>query len=193
MSVQRKTKLLRELLRQYKEATGFVAPEQPKKPRQPRKPRVRKPVQPKVLAIGDLKHKKRPNCSHPQTYEQKKNSQSREIERRFNMYNLPRWMREDETKEWYPFNNRAVQSIDGEGVTLEDGSHIYTLLAAHHEATNVCTSVEPHPNSKHGLTTVQCFEFLLSLDPETVKVGFAVTYDVNMMLKDIPKTYLKEL
>lgn len=103
------------------------------------------------------------------------------------------WLGQAKTTNWMPFGGKPITSIDGEGMTLEDGEHIYTLLAAHSEEENVCTSVEPRSKQVHGLSTRQCFRFLLDLPSDTVKIGFAINYDINMMLKDVPKHNLKEL
>lgn len=87
---------------------------------------------------------------------------------------------------WADFEDiklRDVIGIDGEGITDPDGSHRYTLLAA-------------SPNKaieRHDLSTVECFDFLLSLPREALKVGFSINYDVNMWLRDIPADHLKEL
>lgn len=88
--------------------------------------------------------------------------------------------------DWADFDSlkiRHVIAVDGEGISDADGTHRYTLLGA-------------SPNRAiegHDLSTVDCFEFLLSLPREALKVGFSINYDVNMWLRDIPADHLKEL
>lgn len=67
-------------------------------------------------------------------------------------------------------------AVDGEGWTVGD-EHRYVLLAA---------STGQWAFDEQGLSTVRCFEFLLELPKKTVKVGFGLNYDVNMMLRDVP-------
>lgn len=130
----------------------------------------------------------------PENLKQNTKSKLSEVEREFmNEYAMNYNFMGQAGKEWVPFNGRSLTSIDGEGMTLEDGEHVYTLLAAHDEKDNKCVSVEQSANSKHGLSTRACFSFLLSLPADTVKIGFAINYDINMMLKDVPKQNLKEL
>lgn len=146
----------------------------------------------KDVPLKDQDHRKPKWKPAKMSQEQRKEWSARQLENGYAMSDTPMWLNQI-NKEWFPFQNRRVHSIDGEGMTLENGEHIYTLLAAHHEGTNTCISVDMPKNSKHGLSTKACFDFLLDLDPDTIKVGFAVTYDVNMMLKDIPKKFLQEL
>ena len=67
-------------------------------------------------------------------------------------------------------------SIDGESVTDAQG-HRYVML---------CASNGSYIENADGLTTVDCFEFLLDLKrryPHRTLVAFGLNYDVNMMLK----------
>lgn len=73
--------------------------------------------------------------------------------------------------------------IDGEGWTVGD-EHRYVLLAA---------SNGEWAYDEKGLSTVRCFEFLLSLPRKTVKCGFGFNYDINMMLRDVPLDQLIKL
>lgn len=77
---------------------------------------------------------------------------------------------------------------DGEGKTLEDGSHIYTLLA---------NSTGRYIENIDGLSTSDCFDFIFE---EVKKLGwyynhvcFGAGYDVNMILGDLPEAILREL
>ncbi len=79
--------------------------------------------------------------------------------------------------------------LDGEGTTREDGSHDYVLLAA---STGSC--VEQWESG--GLSTRECFDYLLSVSAnhhDAVFVGFSFGYDINMMLRDLPRSDLKRL
>lgn len=73
--------------------------------------------------------------------------------------------------------------VDGEGWTVGD-EHRYVLLAA---------STGQWAYDEKGLSTVRCFEFLLSLPRKTVKCGFGFNYDINMMLRDVPMDRLIKL
>lgn len=72
-------------------------------------------------------------------------------------------------------------ALDGEGIQDR-----YVLLA--------CSTGE-YVESTDGLSTIECFNFLLQLQrpPGSVYVGFFFTYDINMMLRDIPVPKLKRL
>ena len=72
-------------------------------------------------------------------------------------------------------------ALDGEGI--EDR---YVLLA--------CSNGE-YTENPEGLSTVDCFKFILELPkpPGSAYVGFFFTYDINMMLRDIPLPKLKRL
>lgn len=65
--------------------------------------------------------------------------------------------------------------VDGESYT-EDGEHRYVLLAA---------STGDYRFNPNGLSTKDCFNFLLSLPSKPLKVGFGWNYDTNMMLRDV--------
>lgn len=76
-------------------------------------------------------------------------------------------------------------AIDGEGITRKKkNEHIYTLLSA-----STGDYIEDYDN---GLSTIDSFNFLLSLKNGIV-VGFYITYDINMILKDIPEDILRIL
>lgn len=76
---------------------------------------------------------------------------------------------------------RRFIAVDGEGI--EDR---YVLLA--------CSTGDTAENID-GLSTKESFEFLLQLPkyPKSTYVGFFFTYDINMMLRDIPLPRLKTL
>ena len=79
--------------------------------------------------------------------------------------------------------------IDGEGITRTDDSGIqdYVML---------CASTGEYIENPEGLSSVDCFEFVLNLkrkNPTHTIVGFGFNYDVNMMLKDVPRYILQDL
>jgi hypothetical protein len=85
-------------------------------------------------------------------------------------------------------------ALDGEGVTRDDGSHDYVLIANSFGATRY---------SARGLSTDTCLEFLLSTAEEfrrtcernqrPVFVGFGLGYDTNQWLRDLNRETLSEL
>lgn len=83
------------------------------------------------------------------------------------------------------FQRRHIVAWDGEGANLEDGTHVYNLLA--------------NSNGKYiinhgGLSTHECFQFLLQgSEPHAINVIFGGSYDVNMMLRDVPEDRLYDL
>lgn len=81
-------------------------------------------------------------------------------------------------------------AVDGEGRNLAGigSEHLYTLLAS--SAGNWVD------NPTRGLNTSRCLEFLLDLKikhSSAVFVGFAINYDVNMMLGNLPHSLITEL
>jgi hypothetical protein len=95
------------------------------------------------------------------------------------------------------YNKRITKmfiAIDGEGITLNDkkntyqyerngetksvGTHYYTLMGA---------SDGRFIEDYKGLSTQQCLDFILSMSSEAILVGFAINYDVNMLLGNIPQ------
>lgn len=80
---------------------------------------------------------------------------------------------------------RKFIALDGEGMTPKGrDDHLYTLLAA--------STGNYIQNRKDGLSTEECLDFLLSLGKGSkdgaipIYVWFAMDYDVNMILGDIP-------
>lgn len=79
-------------------------------------------------------------------------------------------------------------SVDGEGVEdPETGEHIYVLIGS---------SSGKSIYREKGIATKTALEFFLAEKasrPKAIFVSFAFTYDVNMILKDIPKEDLETL
>ena len=79
-------------------------------------------------------------------------------------------------------------AIDGEGIT-RDERHDYVLLAA-----SDGSYIEDY--RENGLSTVECFEYLLQLgvaNSDAILVGFYTSYDVNMIFRDLPESVLAAL
>lgn len=77
--------------------------------------------------------------------------------------------------------NIRAMCVDGEGYTNPSEEHIYFYIAASNsDATDIRERYNPD-----GLSTAECLDFLLSLPPQTIKVGFSFDYDINMMLRDL--------
>lgn len=86
-----------------------------------------------------------------------------------------------------PPNMPTFVALDGEGMDVNDGEHIYTLLASSSGAY-----VERW--SGHGLSSKKCLDFILSEKRQgVILVGYAFNYDVNMLLKDVPQKALLSL
>ena len=80
-------------------------------------------------------------------------------------------------------------ALDGEGLSREDGTHDYVLLAA-----SDGSFIEDY--SSGGLSTEECFEFLLDIAEKYkgyILTGFYTSYDVNMIFRDLPPDVLAAL
>jgi hypothetical protein len=91
------------------------------------------------------------------------------------------------------FKNGFFVAWDGEGVT-EQGRHTYVLLANSQAGEKVST--------KSGLSTAQCMHFLIDEHlriavhegaKKPIHVFYGISYDVNMMLRDLPKNIVQEI
>lgn len=104
------------------------------------------------------------------------------------------------TREWEPQVRRII-SVDGEGDNIPDTNEAiepqaYTLLAFSddrgyrgHLSHDGNRKFNPKTGvSNYGLSTVDCFEFLLSIKKHSsdLVVGFAITYDATQILRDLP-------
>jgi hypothetical protein len=90
----------------------------------------------------------------------------------------------DKTQPWQ--ESRPFVGIDGEGGNLETGYHAYFLLRAGNKRL-----LPSEGNAR--LTTVQCLDFLTSLDPHPIYVGYFFDYDVTKILEDLGWTKLDRL
>lgn len=91
--------------------------------------------------------------------------------------------------------SRPFMAWDGEGITRPDGSHDYTMLAGKLLGTRP-RNVYVEDTSLGGISTVKCLETLLScaeipgLAKQPIHVVYGGSYDVNMMLRDLPRDVL---
>ncbi len=78
-------------------------------------------------------------------------------------------------------------AIDGEGYTNEQGEHIYNLIG---------DSTGSYIIDNEGLPTLEIFTYLLDLKaryPDAVFVSFFFSYDVNMLLRTVPRAAVEKL
>jgi len=89
----------------------------------------------------------------------------------------------------------TVLCIDGEGKNLKgteltkrrkkgnwsfSREQVYTYLAASNSDSSFTSEIS---NFQAGLTTLDCFKWLMNLPADALIVGFAFNYDINMMLE----------
>jgi hypothetical protein len=82
-------------------------------------------------------------------------------------------------------------AIDGESTTAPNGKHEYVLLCASNG-----DNYRRHIQNENGLSTIDCLLFLLQVkrdNPRSSLVCFGLGYDVNMILRDVPKGVLRDL
>lgn len=82
--------------------------------------------------------------------------------------------------------DKPLCGIDGEGKSRVTGRHDYTLLAASWPDGR-------HAIESYSLTTRQCLDFLLDLPEDHTYVGYGLSYDMNMWLRDIEHKYMDRL
>jgi DNA polymerase type B, organellar and viral len=81
---------------------------------------------------------------------------------------------------------KPICALDGEGKSAPNGRHDYCLIVA------VWPTGRAHKAAKH-LTTEQCFEFILNLPDDHVYLGYGLSYDTNMWLRDMPNEHVDRL
>ena len=87
----------------------------------------------------------------------------------------------------YPQPRDRIIGIDGEGQGRFP--HLYTYLAAVDESGKLSVAVQ---NDK-GLSTEECFDFLLSMPPKSLCFGYAFVYDLTKICQDLPDSDLYKL
>lgn len=86
------------------------------------------------------------------------------------------------------FASRSFIGWDGEGYTDKAGDHHYMLFG--------CSMFPDSPLIGRSLGTRECLDYMLyveSVFPDAFHVGYAINYDVNMILRDLPARTLKHL
>src|ERR1035437_5896358 len=83
------------------------------------------------------------------------------------------------------WTSRKIVAWDGEGANLDDGTHIYNLLANSQEDLII---------NPDGLTTKEVLDFFIDNSiKNAINVVFGGSYDVNMLLRDVPPDRLASL
>lgn len=97
----------------------------------------------------------------------------------------PRKPRKNPSKYLSKWERRKIVAWDGEGANLDDGRHVYNLLA-NSDGVRII--------NHGGLGTEEILNFFIKYgDPRAINVIFGGSYDVNMLLVDIPKETLEIL
>lgn len=83
------------------------------------------------------------------------------------------------------YMSREFVAWDGEGMTEEDGSHTYFMIA---------NSLGAEMYSREGLKTLDVFDlFMKYAGDKRIHVGYGLGYDINMIVGDIPRDVLEVL
>jgi len=88
--------------------------------------------------------------------------------------------------------SRPITFWDGEGVTMPDGTHRYTLFSAMSSTDHECHNIE----CAEGISTLAIFQFITTLSeryPGAINAIYGGSYDFNMWLKDLDRTTLTRL
>lgn len=83
--------------------------------------------------------------------------------------------------------NREFVAWDGEGITFPDQTQQSYVLFGNSKGFRIESS---------ELSTEECLQLMLQTErefPLAIHVGFAFTYDVEMILKDVPMGYMRDL
>lgn len=90
------------------------------------------------------------------------------------------WTKRDKQRAERGYYKGKAICVDGEGYD-KDGVHTYVYMGA----SNSDASTHADRFNPEGLSTEECFQFLVDLPKQYIKVGFSFDYDINMMLKDL--------
>jgi DNA polymerase type B, organellar and viral len=83
------------------------------------------------------------------------------------------------------WERRIIVAWDGEGANLTDGTHVYNLLA---------NSNGDYILNHEGLSTQGVIDFFFHhSNPRDINVIYGGSYDVNMILRDVPQDILRKL
>jgi len=90
--------------------------------------------------------------------------------------------KKEEVSKW---TRRVIVAWDGEGANLDTGEHVYNLLA---------NSNGDYIINLDGLSTIEVFNFFLyNSNDRDINVIFGGSYDINMILRDVPRDQLQIL
>lgn len=124
-----------------------------------------------------------------------------ERQRRYRRNNPERWAKrkrdyQHDNSKWQTdasYLARPFTAWDGEGITLDDGTHIYVMLAVKTRDESGASDYLYRPN---GIGTVEAFEFILNFveaNPGAINVIYGGGYDFNMMFRDLPKDVVESV
>ena len=102
----------------------------------------------------------------------------------------PKYVKRKHAKKKSLFESGTFIALDGEGGEI-DGRHEYLMMMAKHGDDEPRSVFNPR-----GLSSVQCFEFLIDLKrqyPKGIFVIFAGGYDGNLWLRDIDKETIEKI
>lgn len=83
--------------------------------------------------------------------------------------------------------NKEFICWDGEGITFPDDTQQSYVLFGNSKGYRLQSS---------SLGTIECFEMMMETEqdfPDAIHVGFAFTYDFEMMMKDVPLGYMRDI
>lgn len=81
-----------------------------------------------------------------------------------------------------PAADHLIIGVDGEGKDMPDGRHVYTYLCAVDENGTIVADA----TNENGLSHEECTEMLLRLPKKALKFGYMFSYDVTMIIRDMP-------
>lgn len=90
---------------------------------------------------------------------------------------------------------REFVAWDGEGITYAEGTAQHYVLFGNSVGDFVIDE-SGHSGPSVGLTTSACLDLLLRAkqkNPQAIHIGFAINYDVNMILNDLERSQLERI
>ena len=87
---------------------------------------------------------------------------------------------------------RPILFLDGEGFTLDNGEHVYTMFGGMSSVDMDYRTI----TNLHGLSTAWIFDFVLELAADTpgaICAIYGASYDFNMMLRDLTRAEAERL
>lgn len=122
------------------------------------------------------------------TYRQRRELEGRPIvdnRRGRKDYHKPRPDRNTTHNAKSKWERREIVAWDGEGYDIEPNRHVYNLL---------CNSNVAYLSNSDGLSTESVFDFFFThSSSRAINVIFGGSYDVNMLLRDLPRDKIDQL